>query len=260
MLNNQTFFRLSLAALAMCVGTCANANEKLTDVTHSLSNGVKWQTQSKEYRYITSVTYQKAAQVLKSKPLPNNPWVVVMDVDETILDNSPYQLFIEQKGIPYTPKTWDEWVESENATLVPGVKDFINTVFELGGTLGLVTNRNREQDQYTWNNIQALAIPISIENTCLMGRIKEDKTSVNNINLINDKDLRRQQLETSTANCYSPNSKRSSLLPPLEIIMQVGDNIEDFSGITQENANVEKLLSHTKNELVLLPNPVYGSW
>jgi predicted secreted acid phosphatase len=42
--------------------------------------------------------------------------------------------------------------------------------------------------------------------------------------------------------------------------MQVGDNIEDFSGVTQEDANITELLQQWPQKLILLPNPMYGSW
>lgn len=225
-----------------------------------LSNSVKWQTASKEYRYLTETTYQRATQALKSRDLPTSPWVVVMDVDETVLDNSQYQVSVEKIGASYDPVTWNAWVASEKATLVPGVKNFIQTVFQLGGKLALVTNRNRELDKFTWNNLLALNVSVSSDNTCLIGRVDADKSAIDGESIINDKDLRRLQLETGAASCYRPNKDRASLSPQLKIVMQVGDNIEDFSGVTQEHADIKALLPKSNDELILLPNPMYGSW
>lgn len=225
-----------------------------------LSNSVKWQTASKEYRYLTQTTYQQATQALKSRKLPASPWVVVMDVDETVLDNSQYQVSVEKIGASYDPETWNAWVISEKATLVPGAKNFIQTVFQLGGKLALVTNRNRELDQFTWRNLLALGVPVSNDNTCLIGRVDADKEAINGDTIINDKDLRRLQLETAAASCYRPDKQRASLFPALNIVMQVGDNIEDFAGVTQEEADIEALLPKSNDELILLPNPMYGSW
>ncbi|GHF01894.1 HAD family acid phosphatase [Thalassotalea profundi] len=244
---------------AMLSDHCALSVE-LSNFTYPLSNAVKWQTTSKEYRYLTSVTYKRATQALENMTLPNTSWAVVMDVDETVLDNSQYQVNIEKNGENYSPKTWSEWVASEKATLVPGVKTFIQAVFKQGGKLALITNRDREQDNHTWNNLRALGIPVSIENTCILGRTPADKAAIDGDKIINDKDLRRQQIQNGTANCYTPNSERTSLFPDLTIIMQVGDNIEDFSGVTQEEADMEALLPRANSELILLPNPMYGSW
>jgi len=248
-----------MAPKAMLSDHCALSVE-LSSITYPLSSAVKWQTTSKEYSYLTSVTYQRATDVINTKTLPKTPWVVVMDVDETVLDNSQYQVTVEKNGAGYTPKTWDEWVASEKATLVPGVKEFIEAVVKRGGKLALITNRNRVQDKHTWKNLRSLNLPVSIDNTCLLGRVSADKAAIDGKKFINDKDLRRQQVEDASASCYHPSQARKSLFSPLEIIMQVGDNIEDFSGITQEEADVKTLLPRAKSELILLPNPMYGSW
>ena len=244
---------------AMLSDHCA-LSVQLSDTTYPLSDAVKWQTTSKEYRYLTSVTYQRASDVLKSKTLPTTPWVVVMDVDETVLDNSQYQASVDKNGMGYSSTTWDDWVALEQATLVPGVKGFIETVFQQGGKLALVTNRKKEQDQHTWDNLRALGVEVSTENTCLTGRTDADKAAIDGKLIINDKDLRRQQLENGTISCYKPNGTRYSLFPAQQIIMQVGDNIQDFSGVTQKEADIEALLPRAKTELILLPNPMYGSW
>ena len=247
-----------MAPNTMLSDHCALSVE-LSPITYPLTNAVKWQTTSKEYSYLTSVTYQRATDVLKSKALPTTPWVVVMDVDETVLDNSQYQVTVENNGAGYSPKTWSDWVASEKATLVPGVKDFIQTVFKQGGKLALITNRDRAQDNHTWKNLEALGISVSTDNTCIMGRVNADKAAIDGKTIINDKDLRRQQIENGTASCYALNSSRRSLFPALQIIMQVGDNIEDFSGITQEEADIKALLPRANDELILLPNAMYGS-
>jgi predicted secreted acid phosphatase len=97
----------------------------------------------------------------------------------------------------------------------------------------------------------------------LIGRSLPDKTAIDSVNIINDKDLRRQQIKTGVADCYHDKADKqtsdvwaSSKL----IIMQVGDNIEDFSGVTQEDANITELLQQWPQKLILLPNPMYGSW
>ena len=244
---------------AMLSDHCA-LSIKFDPVNFTLSNGIQWHTQSKEYRLLTSTIYQRAEQALKNKTLPTSQWTVVMDVDETVLDNSPYQLSVEPTGVGYTPKTWDQWIASEKAILVPGAKAFIETVFKLGGKLALVTNRHRRQDAHTWRNLEAVGIEVSTTNTCLIGRDNADKKAINGKTIINDKDLRKQQLENGTASCYQPNDTRYSLFSGLEIVMQVGDNIQDFSKITQESASIDALLPLTNDEFILLPNATYGSW
>ena len=224
-----------------------------------LSNGVTWQTTSAEYRYLTRSIYRNAISTLSSLAKPNEPWVVVMDVDETILDNSVYNEHLDKSDSYYSRESWNAWVSSEKATLVPGTKRFIEAVLAHGGKLALITNRERSMDQHTWRNLQSVGLPLSVENTCLTGRVSDDEHAIDRSVIHNDKDLRRQQIRSGQASCYQPSTNgRHSMFPNAKILMQVGDNIEDFAGVTQKAADVKALI--TDKSLVLLPNAMYGSW
>ena len=250
-----------VAMIAVGIMLMPQALAKPTDKQHALTNSVKWQTQSAEYKFLTQRTYQLAQQTLSQLTLPSSGWVVVMDIDETVLDNSAYQVNLDQTGTRFTPATWDAWVKSEKATLVPGAKAFIQHVFKMGGKLGLVTNRNRQLDNHTWRNLLANGIQVTKDNACLMGRVPEDKTAMSRPDITNDKDLRRAQVTDGSASCFNPegkNDQRHSGFGKHQIVMQVGDNIEDFAHVTQEHADVSALIQNPR--LVLLPNPMYGSW
>ena len=242
---------------AMLSDHCALSLE-ISGQSLPLTNSVKWQTTSKEYQYLTTKAYEQASESLKEMKPTGSDWVVVMDIDETVMDNSQYQVGLDTKGLTYNSKTWANWIKSEKATLVPGVKSFIDTVLAQGGKLALVTNRVRDLDNHTWRNMKALGLPLTKQNTCLMGRVKEDKAAIDHDKIMNDKDLRRQQIENGTASCYNPDGARKASFSAKRIVMQVGDNIEDFAGVTQEGANIAELAPN--KSLVLLPNPMYGSW
>ena len=244
---------------AMLSDHCA-VSVSITDNANALSASVLWQTTSKEYQALTTYMYQQAQTAVTQLPRTATNWVAVMDVDETVLDNSAYQKQTELSGKGYTPQTWQAWVKSENATLVPGAKSFIEALYKQGGKVALVTNRDKANDVHTWNNLKAVGLPITVENTCLMGRSEADKTAVDGKHFINDKDLRRQQITQGSADCFAPKGMPNNWQQPQVIKFQVGDNIEDFSGITQESANIEALQPKLGKSLFLLPNPMYGSW
>lgn len=225
-----------------------------------LTNSVTWQTASKEYAFLTTSIYEEAEETLRAMSLPETPWAVVMDVDETVLDNSAYQVGLDQTGRSFTPASWAEWVASEQARLVPGVSAFIDTVFELDGRVAFVTNRDRPQDNHTWSNMLTTGLPVTADNACLMGRSAADESSVDDRTRFNDKDLRRQQVEDGSSSCFNPDGGRHSDFPASTIIMHIGDNIEDFPGVTQETADVQALMAENDGQYVLLPNPMYGSW
>jgi 5'-nucleotidase (lipoprotein e(P4) family) len=234
----------------------------LRSATAELSSAVRWQTQSKEYGVITEYLYQQAMTTITARNDYPADWVVVMDLDETVLDNSAYQVMLDRSGMRYQKATWDDWVRAEQAKLVPGAATFIAQVLQAGGRLALITNRDKALDAHTWRNLQALSLPLNASNTCLLAKSGEDRQLSPADGLVNDKDRRRQAIREGNAACYVSSSQTldAAWRKPHEIVMQVGDNIEDLAGTTQENAVPAILLPRVGKDIVLLPNPMYGSW
>lgn len=244
---------------AMLSDHCAIVSE-VTQNSLDLTNSVKWLTTSKEYQALTRTVYQQARQSLKQIVKPGTPWVVVMDIDETVLDNSAYQVRLDKTGKSYTPTSWAQWVKSEQATLTPGAAEFMKDVVAQGGKLALVTNREARLDAHTWRNLLALELPLTFQNTCLMGRSQIDIDSIDGQNFVNDKDLRRSNISSGKPTCFNPEHMSTNWQTSHSIIMQIGDNIEDFSQVTQEHADIDALLLELNKTFFLLPNPMYGSW
>jgi len=224
-----------------------------------ISPSVKWHTTSKEYQLLARSIYQDAANTIKASNY-TTPWAVRMEVDETVVDNSGYQLSREKIGESYSRESWNEWVKQGQATLVPGAQAFIDTVIQAGGKVFLVTNRERALDEYTWQNLLDQGLEVSVENTCLAGRNQADKDAINGVDFINDKDLRRHQISTGELSCHMANAQRSVNFGPHKLVMQVGDNIKDYSQQTQQDADVDSLLKPIGTEFILIPNSMYGSW
>ena len=247
----------AVSTIAACSSTASTplASEK----THTLSNAVVYQTSSKEYPVLSSFVYNQAIAALPTRFADGD--VVVMDVDETVLDNSTYQKERESVGLGYSSKSWADWVKREEATLVPGVAAFIDEVVVRNGKVALITNRDKTLDSHTWNNLLAQGLPLTTSNTCVVGRTAEDKEAVGQEGMVNDKDLRRMQLTQGKIACSNTSKDATSTWAvPHTIIMQIGDNIEDVGGVTQESANVQSLMPRVGTEIFILPNPMYGSW
>ncbi|MBO6792655.1 MAG: endonuclease/exonuclease/phosphatase family protein [Balneolaceae bacterium] len=230
--------------------------------SHPPSTAVRWTQNSAEYRLITASLYKMAMGNLEANIPENEPWVVFMDVDETILDNSAYNYSRDVAGLSFTPESWNEWVMREEAGIVPGSKEFVEFVLSNGGQIALITNRDREMDAHTWSNLEKLGYPITRANTCIMGRAAEDKEAVGRPGIVNDKDLRRNQIMTGEASyCWESHPEaKAAWNQPLAVIMQVGDNIKDFIFTTQENVNLEEFLQLQGIDILILPNAMYGSW
>jgi len=247
----------AVSTIAACSSTASTplAGEK----THTLSNAVVYQTSSKEYPVLSSFVYNQAIAALPTRFADGD--VVVMDVDETVLDNSTYQKERESVGLGYSSKSWADWVKREEATLVPGVAAFLDEVVARNGKVALITNRDKTLDSHTWNNLLAQGLPLTTSNTCVVGRTAEDKEAVGQEGMVNDKDLRRMQLTQGKIACSNTSKDATSTWAvPHTIIMQIGDNIEDVGGVTQESANVQSLMPRVGTEIFILPNPMYGSW
>lgn len=243
---------------------------------------------SKEYQAQTLIRYQTAQQQLANRVAERGdnpkPWVVFMDVDETVLDNSGYQLQMNQQGASFSPQTWSDWVAGRYARKVPGAQAFIDKVTELGGKVAFITNRNRSQDKYTWANLIEQGFEVTRDKMCILGRTADDKAAVeavekdsnctdNESGLLNDKDLRRTQVLTGKATaCWqsddfaSDEKIQAAWQQPFDVLMEVGDNIQDFTGFRQQCAAPEALSNTTHSsrnndaEYILLPNAMYGSW
>ena len=260
--------KLSYISKAACIGAAVSAiaacsstpSTPLAGVkSHTLSNAVIYQTSSKEYPVLSSFVYNQAIAALPTRFADGD--VVVMDVDETVLDNSTYQKERESVGLGYSSKSWADWVKREEATLVPGVAAFIDEVVARNGKVALITNRDKTLDSHTWNNLLAQGLPLTTSNTCVVGRTAEDKEAVGQEGMVNDKDLRRMQLTQGKIACSNTSKDATSTWAvPHTIIMQIGDNIEDVGGVTQESANVQSLMPRVGTEIFILPNPMYGSW
>jgi 5'-nucleotidase (lipoprotein e(P4) family) len=160
-------------------------------------------------------------------------WGVILDVDETILDNSDYQKMLALTGEHFDPKTWDAWVMERKATALPGVKGFIDTVRgELRGQIILVTNRAQSQCEATEDNLRNELIRYE--------RILCDRAGDG------DKNGRFQSV-----------IKGEPGTPPMNVLIWVGDNIQDFPSLTQAAPGD---LSEFGARYFALPNPLYGSW
>lgn len=250
---------LSLIAILSAVMLSACTQTVTPPTSPALSSAVKYQTKSKEYPLLSRFVYTQATHALPAFIEANQ--VVVMDVDETILDNSQYERERELLGLGYSSASWQAWVERAEATLVPGAREFLAQVIGRGGKVALITNRDKSLDDATWQNLMSLGLPLTPDNTCLLGRGEVDKLAVNGTTIINDKDLRRQQLQQGIVDCS--NATQASVTRwqnPQQLLMQIGDNIEDFAGTTQHDADLDALLPQVGSELFLLPNPMYGSW
>ena len=238
----------SLALLAALAG-CATRRAPVTPapatvpdvVADSIPLSVRWFRASAERRAVYLQSYRTAATVIerRSAGLPPGGWAVILDADETVIDNSPYEQELAERHAGYSEASWAEWVLREAAAPLPGAVAFTTRVHALGGKVVIVTNRDDRYCDPTRANLRKAGI-VADEVLC-----KTDPKS-------GSKDPRFEAVAAGTA---------PSTLPALKVLMWVGDNIQDFPRLTQAIRTAgEGAFADFGEAYIALPNPMYGSW
>lgn len=217
--------------------------------SRELPRDIKWMTESVEYAALCTQTYRSAWEAVKeASKLETRNWVVVLDVDETVLDNSQYAMQRIAVDSGFTMVSWAKWVVREEADLVPGAKAFIDSVRTLGpkGHIAYITNRQYERERATIENLRKFDL------------FKDGDTMLSRKSRQDTKVARRKCLETGTGRCEKNG--------PLIILALLGDNIRDFfpvRGLEKAKLYRDQLLPDDPKwgrQFFMLPNPNYGSW
>ncbi len=204
----------------------------------ALPRDIRWARASAERDAVFLQTYRAAGEHLRELAAGRAPgtWAVVLDGDETILDNSVYQRRRALVDSSYTPATWAAWVAEEAAPALPGALAFTHLVTRLGGRVVVVTNRSEAGCPATRTTLQRIGVPASAV-LCQTGP--------------SDKNPRFADVEAG----------RVPGLPALAIAMWVGDNVNDFPGLSQDAARASAdAFDRFGDTFWMLPNPMYGSW
>ncbi len=169
---------------------------------------------------------------------------VVLDIDETVLDNSPYQARLVKRGGEYNDADWAAWCREEAARALPGAVEFTRFAARHGIAVIYVSNRARELDQATLANLRKAGLPVSGPESFLgLGTVVEGCRQAGS-----GKGCRRQLV-----------SRR------YRVLMQFGDQIGDFVTVRANTVEgrrqaIAPYLGWVGTRWFMLPNPTYGSW
>ena len=207
---------------------------------NKLPNDVRWITASNEYQALCSQIYDNAINNLNLQ-IAKNPYslnivnkskyAIVMDLDETVLDNSQYQVELFEKNESFNIDSWAQWVNREEAELVPGAKKYIDVIRQANIQLIFISNRMHERLNATINNMKRLNIYLE-KDIFLLRKDKKDK-----------KNIRRKEIFESSGRMKNYNS--------FVVLQYIGDAMGDFP---LTNLNQFGLTQY------VLPNPMYGKW
>ena len=252
---------------SMPSGVAAGDAPARTDVAASATaddnlNAVLWVQRSAEYRANTISLFRAAldrlddalatpgwdalvpAERAQAAPLAGLPPAVIMDIDETVLDNSPYQARLVASGGEYDEVTWSGWVEERKARPVPGVLEFARAAQARGVTILYLSNRAQHLQEATLDNLRAVGMPVKDEDVFL-------------------------GLGTHVAGCEQHGSeklcRRRLAGRQYRVLMQFGDQLGDFVEVIANTPQARGALLDEHQGWFgerwwMLANPTYGSW
>ncbi len=223
-------------------------------------NAVLWVQRAEEYKASAEQTYRAAADKLDIA-LKEAHWdalvpeergndakglkpAVVLDLDETVLDNSPYQARLVRDGKEYDEMSWDQWVAEKKARPVPGVVDFARAANEKGVTLLYISNRAVHLKEATLANLRAVGLPVADDSVFLgLGTVVPGCEQAG-----------------SEKNC-----RRRLAGQKYRVLMQFGDQMGDFVEVTANTPDGRAALLEQYHDWFgerwwMLPNPTYGGW
>ncbi len=226
------------------VPAMARTYPKVDVLPDQLLMATVWHQTSAEYRAIAYQTFNLAKIVLDmelKKATPKQK-AVVLDLDETLLDNSPYQAMVVQQQTGY-PHGWFDWIDAAEADAIPGALGFLKYADAKGGAIIYLSNRKIKKDrkipgmQNTLKNMRALGFPQAEESHMFL----RDASS-------------------------SKQARRDAIAQKYSIIMLFGDNLNDHAevfghkGVAERKAAVDDLQHEFGYRYFVLPNAMYGEW
>lgn len=181
---------------------------------------------------IAHVRIDEALLTSKNKPL-----AIVTDIDETVLDNSPYDVKQSLQGKDYEQKSWEQWTSLAKADTVPGALPFLKYASSKGVRIFYLTNRAEAERSGTLSNLVRFGFPDAVNENLILKQT------------VSSKEARRQ-----------------AIAEKYEIVLLMGDNLADFSSLfdkkpeEERNKNLYASASQFGKKFIVLPNPVYGDW
>jgi 5'-nucleotidase (lipoprotein e(P4) family) len=203
------------------------------------TTAILWEQQSGEYRALAFQAYNFARLSLQeqlTKDTSSRPKCVIVDIDETVLDNSPFQGSEVRKGVSYKEEDWAKWTSLGIADTVPGALAFLKYAASKKVETFYISNRSTSDHDGTLRNLQNKGFPFADDAHLLL----KGTTS--------DKEPRRQQV-----------------MAKFNVLLLFGDNLSDFSNVYyRKGKNVKEQVDLAPglfgSRFIVLPNPMYGDW
>jgi acid phosphatase len=216
-----------------------------TSVEFRLLSGQAWRAALGQLdRAIKTPGWDALPREDRSGPVTGLPTAVIVDIDETVLDNTPYQARLVRDHSEFDDPAWDKWVDERAARPVPGALEFAKAANARGVTIFYLSNRGMKSAEATLANLRAAGFPVASD-TQFLG-LGMDVPGC--IAKGSDKGCRRQLVGRTH-----------------RVLLQLGDQITDFVSVASNTpagreAAVRPYLGWVGERWFVIPNPSYGGW
>ncbi len=217
-------------------------------------NAVLWQQTSAEY-HANALQSFKLAQVALEAALKQPtltaaveqtgsfaalPPAVIVDVDETMLDNSAFQARLIKSGAPFAEADFTAWCNEHVALSVPGAREFSNFANSRGVRMIYLSNRDVSLTEVTRVNLAELGFSDTSNSGTFLFRDKANGMD-------------------------SKGQRRAIAAKKYRIVMLIGDNLGDFNEGYKADVKARRTLvtdfsDYWGSRWFMIPNPGYGSW
>lgn len=237
-------FALLLLGLTCWIGVLAQSTQPQSD-TEYLEGAVLWQQTSGERRALSYQAFALARMMLDQDLRVNRrrlrqPRAVIVDLDETILDNGIYEGMLLKNRVDHNEKDFTDWINRAEGTAVPGSVEFLRYAAARGVRVFYITNRKENQKQGTATNLKKLGFPDVSDQTLLI------QTDPNN---------------------SSKEPRRKSVGAKYRIVLLMGDDLNDFAAVFENSKTVKNRIEAAEQNkeqfgqrFIMLPNAMYGNW
>ena len=220
--------------LLLLAGLLLSCSPEHSEKDHSMY----WQKNAAEYHALCIQAYNLAKMKVDQALDTNSekPLAIIADIDETVLNNLPYNEMLIETNTTFTQENWAAWVHKKTAVPIPGALEFYTYADSLGIEIIYVSNRRIENYEPTKTNLISAGFPFD-DDTIMLLRDKDG-----------NKEARRNQLTN------------------FNIALILGDNLADFDARFYKQPNevrIERLNDTSAlfgEKFILIPNLIYGSW
>ena len=153
-----TFLTCLLFLPVQLIGPDCNEPAKIVPLNEYQTYAVLWTQSSAEYRALALQAFT-LARLRVDEDLAQHrsrrrmkPPAIIVDADETVLDNSRVQAELILRNVAYTSQAWQDWGYRAEAGAVPGALEFLNYSFRRGVRVFYITNRRQTEKAGTVTN------------------------------------------------------------------------------------------------------------